>query len=183
MKEPFLSDWVALCTVPFVLRTSTVAPAIAAPDMSTTVPDSCGGIARRSVKLLAFKGRAVLCESDMASPGWVATVAPCRERTKKRTRVRRATLRAAIEEIHLGGILCTAGRAGNIGRSAFLHTREQQDGPGERRREGPRWYDAFENRATSSTRFASKRMLQFVVHGESNTLVGFVLPVTDGRRS
>ena len=40
MKEPFASDWVVICTVPFALRTCTVAPAITAPDVSTTVPDS-----------------------------------------------------------------------------------------------------------------------------------------------
>jgi hypothetical protein len=44
-------------------------------------------------------------------------------------------------------------------------------------REGPRWYDAFENRATGSTRVASKRMLQSAVHGENNTFIEFVLPV------
>jgi len=40
MKEPFGSDWVVVCTLPFALRTCTVAPAIDAPDVSTTVPDS-----------------------------------------------------------------------------------------------------------------------------------------------
>ena len=40
MKEPFLSDWVVICAVPFASRTCTVAPVIDAPDASTTVPDS-----------------------------------------------------------------------------------------------------------------------------------------------
>src|SRR5271156_1682827 len=40
MKEPFASVCVVICTVPFALRTCTVAPAITAPDVSTTVPDS-----------------------------------------------------------------------------------------------------------------------------------------------
>ena len=43
MKEPFVSDCVVLCAVPSALRTCTVAPAITAPDVSTTVPDSWGG--------------------------------------------------------------------------------------------------------------------------------------------
>ena len=41
MKEPFASDRVVLCIVPFALRTCTVAPAITAPEVSTTVPDIC----------------------------------------------------------------------------------------------------------------------------------------------
>ena len=42
MKEPFASDWVVICTVPLALRTCTVAPAITAPDVSRTVPDTGG---------------------------------------------------------------------------------------------------------------------------------------------
>jgi hypothetical protein len=39
MKEPSLSERVVLSTKPSALRTWTVAPAITAPEVSTTVPD------------------------------------------------------------------------------------------------------------------------------------------------
>ena len=39
-KEPFVSECTVLCTVPFALRRCTSAPAITAPVVSTTVPDS-----------------------------------------------------------------------------------------------------------------------------------------------
>ena len=44
-------------------------------------------------------------------------------------------------------------------------------------REVLRWYDAFENRATSNTRFPAKWILPSLASGEDNTFIEFVLPV------
>jgi hypothetical protein len=44
-------------------------------------------------------------------------------------------------------------------------------------REALRWYDAFENRATSNTRFPAKWILPSGESGEDNTFIEFVLPV------
>ncbi len=43
-------------------------------------------------------------------------------------------------------------------------------------REVLRWYHAFENRATSSTRFPAKWILPSLASGEDNTFIEFVLP-------